>query len=195
MSSLAALTGREQAPTTFREDIRFACAVPGEPEAISPAAEKDPLAIAWAEGFAQGQLLAQADRADADAADEAARERLGLNLRRIEAELAEDLRRRLIETVTRLCEATLEPYALDNDVLVRRVERAVAMLSRADDSRVIRLNPEDRRLIADSLASDWTVTDDPALPRGSLRVETETGGVEDGPDHWRRSLVEAFSAC
>jgi len=94
-----------------------------------------------------------------------------------------------------LCEATLVPYALDEKVLARRIERAVAMFSRAEDERVIRLNPEDLALLTDHLREEWTVLPDPALERGALRVETQSGGVEDGPAQWRRALAEAFHAC
>lgn len=196
MSSLAVLTGHvDEDKGAFREDARFMPGLAAAPATAPVVPEEDPLSVAWAEGYAQGQADAAALHAESDAAEQAAREKLALNLARLEGELAEELRRRLVETVTELCAATLEPYALDEKVLLHRVERAVSMLSRADDERVIRLNPEDRKLIADSLAADWTVIDDPALPRGSLRVETATGGVEDGPLQWRSSLIEAFAAC
>jgi flagellar assembly protein FliH len=87
------------------------------------------------------------------------------------------------------------PFALDIDALTARVERAVAMLARADDERVIRLHPDDLKLVAGKLDQQWAVLPDPALARGELRVETANGGVEDGPAQWRRALAEAFEAC
>ena len=39
------------------------------------------------------------------------------------------------------------------------------------------------------------VEPDPALERGSLRFETASGGVEDGPAHWRRAIAEAIAGC
>ena len=110
-------------------------------------------------------------------------------------ELAETLRQRLQDTVLALCEQTLVPYALDAKILAQRVERAVAMFSRAEDERVIRLHPDDLALVSEQLAADWTVTPDPALERGALRIESQSGGVEDGPAQWRRALTEAFHAC
>ena len=69
------------------------------------------------------------------------------------------------------------------------------MLARADDDRVIRLHPDDMALVAPRLAPDWGVEPDPALERGSLRVETASGGVEDGPATWRRAIAEALHQC
>ncbi len=94
-----------------------------------------------------------------------------------------------------LCEATLVPFALDPDALVQRVERALAMLARADDERVIRLNPDDLALVSPRLSDGWKVVPDPALDRGALRIEAQSGGIEDGPAQWRRALAEAFHAC
>ena len=73
--------------------------------------------------------------------------------------------------------------------------RAVAMFSRAEDERTLRLHPEDIALVSDRLQADWKVVPDPTLARGALRVETTSGGVEDGPAEWRRALAEAFHAC
>jgi flagellar assembly protein FliH len=69
------------------------------------------------------------------------------------------------------------------------------MLSRADDDRTIRLHPDDWALIGPQLPKDWKISPDPSLERGALRVETQNGGVEDGPAQWRRALAEAFHAC
>lgn len=197
MSSLAALSSLPQG-TGFREDVRYGGS--GErrghqpsPEPAEPA--QDPVEAAFAEGFAAGLEASAADAAARVAADDAARDKLGLSLARLDGDLAEDLRQRFVDTVIALCEATLVPFALDETALAARVSRAVTMLSRADDERVIRLNPEDLKLVAGKLDQQWNVQPDPALPRGELRVESANGGVEDGPAQWRQALAEAFEAC
>lgn len=195
MSSLAALTGRTE-ETGFRQDVRFASAgsravAHSEPLPDAP----DPLTAAFAEGYAAGVEQAQADAARAIAAEAEARTALDLSFARLDGEMTESLRQRLTETVMSLCESTLVPFALDPEKLAIRVERAVAMLARADDERVIRLNPEDMKLVSPRLPQDWKVVEDPALPRGSLRVETANGGVEDGPAQWRIALAEALESC
>ena len=113
----------------------------------------------------------------------------------LDRDLAETLSQRLRDTVAALCETALAPMALDEDALFARIERAVGMFSRADDERTIRLNPDDLTLISPRLAEDWQIVPDPALPRGALRVETASGGVEDGPAEWRRAIAEAMALC
>ena len=192
MSSLAALAGHGGSGA-FRADSRFA--LPGATIASAIAVPADPLAGAQAEGYARGLAEARTEAAAALAAEAEARAALDFSFVRLDAEMAEALRQRLEDTVLALCEATLVAYAHDPEVLGTRVERAVAMLARADDERVIRLNPDDLKLVSPRLPSDWRVLADALLPRGALRIETENGGVEDGPAQWRAALAEAFSQC
>lgn len=177
----------------FSRDLRFAPAetLPPPPEAEAV----DPLAVAYAEGHAAGMAQAQAAAAAEAAAADAAREKISFSLARLDSELAEDFRHKLHETVVALSEAALRPLALDPVALARRVECAVAMFVRADDERVIRLHPEDHALVAGSLPGDWQFVPDPSLERGALRVETATGGIEDGPLQWRAAVTEALRLC
>lgn len=181
----------------FRSDARFsplaAHTLSAEPDhLIEP---EDPQATAFSEGFAAGYCEAQELAAEQARLDAAAREGLELSFARLDRDLGEELRLRLRDTVAALCEAALAPLAIDEDALTRRIERAVAMLSRADDDRVIRLHPDDLSLVSSRLCAEWQIVPDPTLERGALRVETSTGGVEDGPDQWRRAIVEALHQC
>ena len=126
----------------------------------------DPLALAYAEGHAAGVAEATA-AAEAEAmVNAAARQHLTFSFSR-----------------------------LDAGALSRRVECAVAMFVRADDERVIRLHPDDLTLIAGQLPSGWQFIPDPALERGALRIETSSGGIEDGPAQWRAAITEALRLC
>jgi flagellar assembly protein FliH len=188
MSSLpfAALAARG----SFARDARFA------PPLLPPLPEReDPLTLAWSDGHSAGYAEAEAAAAALAEAEAAARDKLELSLARLDADLAEALRQRLCATVEVLCEAAIAPLALDTTLLVARVERAAAMLARADDERVLRLHPDDLTLIAGQLPEGLPVLPDPTLERGALRVETSNGGVEDGPEQWRRAITEALSAC
>ena len=153
------------------------------------------MAAAFAEGYAAGLEQARAEAEAAIAAEVESRAALDLAFMRFDAEMAETLRQRLTETVIALCEATLVPFAVDPEKLAQRVERAVAMLARADDERVIRLNPDDMKLVSSRLPGEWQIVEDRSLPRGSFRVETQSGGVEDGPPQWRHALAEALESC
>lgn len=185
----------------FRSDARFAAhtdTLPAEPEPPEPEPDiepEDPLASAWAEGHAAGAEHARAEAEVRATEDAAAREGLALSLQRLDAQLAEELRLRLRDTVVALCESAILPLALDQTKLMERIERAVAMLSRADDDRTIRLNPEDLAFLDPQMPAQWRVVADPALERGSLRIETPGGGVEDGPEQWRRAIAEALHQC
>ena len=186
----------------FRSDMRFSPVpeAPADPEpAPAPHAPEpepqDPLTLAFTEGFTAGFNQAQQQAAEQAQQQMQAREALELSFARLDRELTEELRLRLRDTVAALCEAALAPLALDEDALVLRIERAVAMLSRADDNRVIRLHPEDLVMVAPRLTAEWHVVPDPMLERGALRIESDNGGVEDGPEHWRRAIAEALHQC
>lgn len=187
-------------PSAFQPDARFAAARPSTAEQeprppLSEAAVPDPIAEAFGQGFAMGHQQASHEariRADAEAA---AHDKLSMAFKRLDEARAEELRLRLRDTVSALCEAAITPLALDPDALLRRIGVAMAMLTRADDERLIRLHPEDLRLVSARLLAEWQVQPDAALERGSLRIETATGGVEDGPANWRRAIAEALQRC
>jgi flagellar assembly protein FliH len=191
MADLSLLMGRGNG--RFAADARFDAADDETEAPLAPAT--DPLAEAHAAGFAEGVAAAHAQALADIAAEQGVRERLGFSFARLDAELAEALRQRLLDTVVALCEATLAPLTLDVPALARRVERATALFARADDERVIRLHPEDLAAVQPLLPADWTFTPDPALERGALRVETVSGGAEDGPEQWRRAIAEALDLC
>lgn len=176
----------------FQDDLRFARQPPPVPE---PVEAEDSVARAFEDGFAAGQAEVEAASLARAESEAAARGKIELALARLDAELTEALRQKLMIAVEALCEASLTPLALDKEALAARVERAAAMLARADDDKVLRLHPDDLRLVAANLPDGLTVLPDPALERGALRFETASGGVEDGPAHWRRAISEAPAQC
>lgn len=186
--------------TGFQPDSRFAEWQPvpvleRDPAPIRLEPETDPVSDAFMKGYTQGLEAAREELAVAGAADAAARDRLALSFARIDDALEEQLRLRLRDTVAALCEAAIAPLAIDEDMLMRRIAKAAAMLARADDDRVIRVHPQDLDLLAPRLRADWDVQGDPTLERGAIRVEGTNGGVEDGPAIWRRAIAEALHQC
>ena len=89
----------------------------------------------------------------------------------------------------------LAPLAIDEQALLARIDKAVAMLSRNYDERTLRLNPDDMALLSEKLRAEWSAQADPSLPRGTLRVESTEGGIEDGPETWRRAIADALGPC
>lgn len=189
-------------PSAFQPDVRFAgeaaSAPPAQADPPAPAPEpepSDPIAEAFSHGFTMGhdQAVQEAQvRAEAEAA---AFQRLSLAFEKMDEALEEELRMRLRDTVTALCEAAIAPMAIEPDALLRRIGVAVAMLRRAEDERLIRLHPDDLRLVSPRLSAEWQVQPDNTLERGTIRIETATGGIEDGPANWRRAITEALQRC
>lgn len=182
--------------------MRFA-ADPGPAAAPPPVivpefpAAPDPVEEARADAYAQGWADAQEAAEMAAAKADETRGRMEMVVRRLDGELAEQFRQRLMETVIALCESCLAPLVLDKDALLRRIERAADMFNRADDDRLIRMHPEDLAAIRPRLPNEWHVQADPTMARGAIRVESrsgggEAGGAEDGPEQWRRAIAEAL---
>ncbi|WP_067732511.1 FliH/SctL family protein [Novosphingobium naphthalenivorans] len=197
-------------PGGFRPDKRFEAlldanapqpepepepAPPPEPAAAAEEEQPDPVAEAFAQGFAAGHDQAQTEAQARAAEDAAAFEGLKLAFGRLDAALEEELRLRLRDTVVALCEAALAPLAIDEDALMHRITRAASMLARADDERLVRLHPDDIKLIAPQLSREWHVKPDATLERGTVRIESQNGGVEDGPATWRLAIAEAMHEC
>jgi flagellar assembly protein FliH len=184
-------------PKGFRSDARYARAAETSqaftPEPDAPA--DDPIALAFTEGFTAGCAAAQAQADETARIEAEAREALSLSFARLDDELQEELRLRLRDTVAALCEAALAPLALDEGALTRRIERAVSMMQRADDERIVRLHPDDVGLLSPQMTMEWQIVPDSSLERGSLRIESASGGIEDGPAVWRRAIAEALKQC
>lgn len=182
-------------PAAFRPNTRFGALsdiMMPHPDVTAAAEATDLLADTYSRGFSEGHAQASDEAASRMLADDRAREALVLSFARLDATMTEDLRLRLRDTVAALCEVALGPLALDETALMNRIERAISMLSRADDERVVRLHPADIELVSPRLHADWTVQSDPSLERGTVRVDTANGGVEDGPAAWRLAINEAL---
>lgn len=188
-------------PAGFQPDLRFGGTLhlgPSEPEpppTVVPVEAADPVGEAFCHGFAMGHEQAAREAQQRAEAEDAARDGLSLAFARLDEVLEEELRLRLRDTVAALCEAAVAPLAIEPEALLRRVGVAVSMLSRAEDERLIRLHPEDLKLVSPRLSAEWQVQPDTSLERGTVRIETATGGVEDGPANWRRAIAEALHRC
>jgi len=156
---------------------------------------RDPVADSYERGREDGRQAALAEMAAQRAEEDAAREAITLAFARFDADSAKLLRERLHETVLALCEDLVLPMALDTDGLARRVEAAAAMLQRKTDERIVRLNPNDHPLVLPLIDPALTLVPDPSVERGSLRIDTDDGGVEDGPQQWRLAIAEALAKC
>lgn len=179
----------------FSRDPRFSSLFVQPPENDRVEVERDPVAEAYRRGRIEGKAEAEAMAEERERELHSRREAIELAFARFDAASAAELRERLRQTVYALCEETVLPLALDGDGLAARIEKATEMLRRAQDERQVLLNPEDLALVEGKLPADLVVIPDPSVERGGLRIETEDGGIEDGPSQWRRILAEAFREC
>lgn len=179
----------------FSRDPRFSSlfAPPAPEPATEP--EDDPVLDAYRRGLAEGRAEAEGQAAQREHEREAQRAAIELAFARFDAGSAAALRERLRLTVLALCEETVLPLAIDANGLAARIEKATAMLQRAQDERRVLLHPEDLALVQARLPADVVAVPDPSVERGALRIETADGGIEDGPSQWRRILAEAFREC
>lgn len=177
----------------FARDPRFASLLGPAPGA--PDGQGDPLADAYQRGYADGAAHAEARAIEAERERDRCRAAIELAFARFDEGSAADLRERLRQTVMALCEEAIMPHALDVDGLAVRIERATAMLHRAQDERRVLVHPDDLPLVSGRLPADLKIEADPSIERGGLRIETADGGIEDGPAQWRRILAEAFREC
>lgn len=105
------------------------------------------------------------------------------------------LEHRLRDTVLALCSAVLEEAAYDPAALAKRCETAARMLEPAMLGCTAMLHPDDAELLRSIIGPELALHGDPKMARGSFRIETAEGGIEDGPAPWRSRLEEALASC
>lgn len=176
--------------SAFSLNARFGGLV-AEPE-VQPDEEADAvLADALADAERRGREAALSEMAS----EGAARAALKLSLQRLDDRLREDLAQQLAEAVAMLCEQTLAPLALDRDALHRRCSAVAALLGDGVAEATLRLHPDDIGLLSGEFASQWNISPDPALVRGTVQFDRADGALRDGPENWRMALREALGLC
>lgn len=156
---------------------------------------RDRVAEAFQEGLAEGRRQASDAAAHEQAQTAQATRAIELAFAKFDDASAQLLQERLRDTVVAICQAMAGEIAVDPKRLALRVETAAAMLRRAHDARIVRLNPADLALVEGRLTPALDLAPDPSLARGQLRVESEEGGVEDGAQQWHAALAEALGPC
>jgi len=87
----------------------------------------------------------------------------------------------LSETVERLVRQIMGTVEIDRDTLIQRCERAAELIGDEAGPMRLRLHPEDLELLADA-PIDTPLVGDSSLLRGTIRLETDEGWIEDGPE-------------
>lgn len=129
----------------------------------------------FARGLAEGQRIAET-------AFVAERHQLLALLAGAEAlqdEPSEELAQLIAETVERLVRQIVATAPIDAEWLQAQAEAAAAMVADADKARTLWVHPDDAALLADCPLT-LAVESDPAMVRGTIRLETSTGWIEHG---------------
>ena len=146
-------------------------AAPEEPESPGEIDLDDPFAL----GLAEGQRLAEA-------AFVAERHQLLALLAGAEAlqdEPSEELAQLIATTVERLVRQIVAAAPIDAEWLQAQAETAAAMVADAYKARTLWVHPDDAALLAASPLT-LAIESDPAMMRGTVRLETSTGWIEHG---------------
>jgi flagellar assembly protein FliH len=168
--SLAALMaeGRGFRPLHFGAPP-VAEAAPVEPVPAEPA--DDP----FAQGLAEGQRLAEA----AFAVEREQLLALVAGAEALQDEPSEELAQLIAETVERLVRQIVGRAPIDAEWLQTQADIAAAMVAEADKARTLWVNPADAALLMDAPIA-LPVEADPAMMRGTVRIETSAGWIEHG---------------
>jgi flagellar assembly protein FliH len=152
----------------------------------------DPIEAAHSAGYAEGVAAAQAEMAVTGERDRTLLASLAQALQsddRIDRDaVAQRLRQTVLFLVTRLVgEVGIAP-----DLLARRIETAVDLLSDAAESAILHVHPDDVALLEGKLPRQIFAVGDASLTRGSFQLESAATIVEDGPELWLEQLAHAI---
>lgn len=134
-------------------------------------------ATAFAEGFEAGRHAVE----DMIGEERAAIAQLALSLEVLKPQPSQALAMLLSETVERLVRQIMGTVEIDRDTLIDRCEQAAELIGDEAGPMRLRLHPADLELIADA-PIDTPLVADPHLMRGTIRLETDEGWIEDGPE-------------
>lgn len=172
--SLAAAMARESG---FRP-LRFGAAPEAMPVVPQAETATDPAEAAddpFARGLVEGQRLAEA----AFAVERQQLLALIAGAEALQDEPSEELAQLIAETVERLVRQIVGGAAIDAEWLQAQADIAAAMVAEADKARTLWVHPADAALLMDA-AIALPIAADPAMMRGTVRIETSAGWIEHG---------------
>lgn len=157
---------------------------------VSDAAiEIEPGEDPFEKGLAEGQRLAEASFG-------VERQQLLALIAATEAlqdEPSEELAQLIAETVERLVRQIVATAPIDGEWLQAQAEIAAALVAEADKARTLWVHPLDAALLMDC-ALKLPVEADPAMTRGTVRIETSAGWIEHGRAVYLNELRTALGS-
>ncbi len=155
---------------------------PGEPTHVSATAEPvDPIEQAAQEAFLQGFQEGERLTRETMERDNVARAQLADAIALVAQAGEGTLAAMLSQSVIRLVTQIIGDVPIDEDVLKARCEAVAACIDSDEARAVLEVNPQDLPLLEmEEMGVALAASGD--LPRGSVRLATSDGWVEDGPD-------------
>lgn len=151
---------------------------PDEPQA---AALADPIEEAAEQGFLQGFREGERIAREAAAIDNDARAALAAAIAQLAQSGEGALAAMLSQAVMRLVAQIMGEVAIDEALFKERCAAVAACIDGDDARAVLEVNPEDLHLLEEE-ALGVALAGNAELARGSARLATADGWVEDGPD-------------
>jgi len=142
---------------------------------VEPTAE-DIEAGAYARGYEDGRATVEAEFA----AERDALARLAETLEVLQPQPANALALLLAETVDRLVREVVGQVEIDPITLLARAQAAAELVAREAQPSKLHAHPDDLVHLREARL-DVSFEADPALPRGTIVLETGEGWIEDGP--------------
>lgn len=157
--------------------------------------DEDPIRQAWKSGFEDGVATEKRLAREMQGEDVAALTAFGDQVRQIDAAGMQMLESRIRDAVVALCRQVIDDCPIAPELLATRIQTAVRMLAAGHNEKRVEVSPGDLKLLGGLLPAEWTLTANPDLTRGAIRVMTPEGGIEDGPEQWKLALEEAIRTC
>lgn len=133
-------------------------------------------AEAFAEGYEAGHRTAELTLAS----DKEALAKLLESVEALRPEPTDALATLLAEAVERLTRQIVGNVEIDAALLRERAEMAAAMIGEDNEASRLLAHPDDVALLQGARVP-VDIVGDPSLPRGTVRLETGSGWIEDGP--------------
>lgn len=105
----------------------------------------------------------------------------------LQPEPSEELATLIGETVYRLVTDIVGRADIDRDCLARRATAAAGLIAECDNARTLCVNPDDLSLL-EGLDTTLTLSGDPSLPRGDMRIDCSAGWIEHGTSLYLEAL-------
>jgi len=134
-------------------------------------------AAAFAQGFEEGRRAVE----EMVAEERTAIVQLAASLEVLKPQPSQALAMLLSETVERLVRQIMGTVEIDRDTLLDRAQKAAELIGEEAGPMRMRLHPDDLELLSNA-SIDTPLLADNSLLRGTIRLETDEGWIEDGPE-------------